>query len=462
MVPAYILIVDDDNERLDRLRSVLQDAFREQDAVFTLGSTEWLSGSQDLIRRNPVQVILAGSWKGWEQSEIRKAIAGSYPDIPVCFIDEDAGAGRAGDEALEPLETNPINDRIHRIIRGTESTGDQPVPREQIRGVSSWMFRGLSGDSPAIQNVRNDITLVAASDSTVLITGAPGTGKEIAARNLHFQSPRRLAPFVPVRCAAMPPGRLDSELFGLDNGAGEANVHRSVFERADGGTLFLHEIGAMPASTQLKLLQVLRERTFAQAGDGGPPQVNVRLVATTHHDLGQLVAEGRFREDLRQCLSVFPIRIPRLQEREEDLPVLASEVQRRMQRTSAGQMTFSRDALEVLKQYSWPENIRELSGLVERLANLYPGREVDVDELPQEYGPRAIAGHASPAAATAAEPRIPDSHPQGLDLERYLADMERTLVRQALEDSGGVAEKAAERLNLHPDTLAERMRKHGI
>jgi sigma-54 specific flagellar transcriptional regulator A len=320
-------------------------------------------------------------------------------------------------------------------------------------GRPDWLFRGLSGVSRAIQNVANDVTLVAASDSTVLITGADGTGKEIAARNIHFQSPRRLEPFVPVRCRAVPPARLEVELFGDTAGEGGESARPGRFEEADGGTLFLDEIAAMDMAMQLRLLRVLQERTLDLGRGAGPRHVNVRIVATTRHDLDDLVAEGAFREDLYRCLSVFPIRMPELKERIDDLPVLIDEVQRRLQQGGTARMTFTASALEALKQHAWPGNLREVSDLVEWLWKRRAGREVDIDDLPSEY--RFAAGGHDPSAVAAA----PDSHPDGVDLERYLADVERRMIQQALTDAGGEVSKAAERLKLKRDALVGKMRK---
>lgn len=456
VVPTYLLIVDDDGERVNVLRDRLRKAFREHDEVFTLGSAEWLSGGRDLARRGPVQAILAGRWDGWERSDILHALAGTYPDVPVCFIDGEPEMEAAGFETpAGRLAGNPVSERLRRILGEDGEAGAMPghAAEDDDPGGPDWLFRGMSGASLAIQNVVNDVTLVAASDSTVLITGADGTGKEIAARNIHFQSPRRLAPFVPVRCRAVPPDRLEVELFGNQGEAG-APPTRGRFEKADGGTLFLDEIAAMDVSMQLRLLRVLQDRTLELGGDGVMRHVNVRIVATTCHDLDELVADGAFREDLYDCLSVFPIRMPGMKERIEDLPVLIDEVQRKLQHDGTARMTLTAPALEALKRYPWPGNLRELSDLVEQLQGRHPGSEVDIGDLPREYRPAARARQPAEAAA--------ESPPDVVDLERYLADVELRMIRRALADAGGVVPKAAERLKLKHEALLEKMRKYGI
>ncbi|MDZ7842139.1 MAG: sigma-54 dependent transcriptional regulator [Gammaproteobacteria bacterium] len=465
VIPAYVLVIDDDSDRLKALRDRLQGVFREHDQVLALDSGEWLDTNRELMQRVPVQTVLVGRWSGWEQAGIRQSLVDSYPDIPFYFIDGDGEPGRDGAPAMDFAAMNPINSRIRRILRDIDAPGADndgaPAgsPPDNDRPV--WLFRGLSGTSAAIQSVRNDITLVAASDSTVLITGAAGTGKEIAARNIHFQSPRRLKPFVPVDCGAGSSDQLERDLFGHDdNGADPGG--RGRFELADGGTLFLGDIGAMSLAMQFKLLRVLRERTFERVEGGMPRVVNVRIVAATHHDLAQLVVEGRFREDLLNCLSGFPVQMPSLKDRIEDLPVLVAEVQRKLRTHGADGTTFSDAALDVLRRYSWPGNLRELSETVERLCVGRTGSQVDAGDLPPEILSEAGSGRPPEPAHPDLQPAAAHSHPDGLDLERYLADMERSLIRQALEESDGVTAKVAERLNLGHEALAQKMRKHGF
>jgi len=464
VVPACVLIVDDDTERTDALRTRLEKAFREHDEVLALRSMEWLDNNYSLSERNPLLAVVVGQWKGWEQSRIRDKLVESYPDVPFYFIDEENRKDGPRDPDL--LQTNPINDRIRKIVRSiADPDADAGKPAEQPRvHKTSWLFRGLSGDSDAVQSVKNDISLVAASDSTVLITGATGTGKEIVARNIHFQSPRRLKPFVPVNCGAIPPDLLESELFGHEKGAftGAISDRKGRFELADGGTLFLDEIGDMPMPMQVKLLRVLQERTFERVGSGKARQVNVRIIAATHRDLNKLVEEGKFREDLYFRLSVFPIHVPDLKDRIEDLPLLAEEIRRKLGQTGDSGTTLSPGAIAALQQYDWPGNIRELSNLVERLTILYPDREVDVGDLPAAYREHAAVAEPQAGVDRSSVPEALRFHPDGLDLKRYLADMERAMIQRALEEADGVVARAAELLKLRRTTLVEKMRKYEL
>lgn len=472
VVPACILIVDDDAARIDKLRQRMQKAFREHDEVLAMRSMEWLDKNSELSDGNPLLAVVVGQWKGWEQTRIRDKLVESYPDVPFYFIEQDAE-----EEAEEPretdwLQTNPIDERIRRIVRdigGGGKAGEPGKAKPDADGrksskPSSWLFRGLSGESPSIQSVKNDISLVAASDSTVLITGSTGTGKEIVARNIHFQSPRRLKPFVPVNCGAIPPDLLESELFGHEKGAftGAISDRKGRFELADGGTLFLDEIGDMPLPMQVKLLRVLQERTFERVGSGKARQVNVRIIAATHRNLDSLVAEGKFREDLYYRLSVFPIHVPDLKERIDDLPLLVEEIRRKLQQTGQGAgMSLTPGAVKALQRYDWPGNIRELSNLVERLSILYPENEVDVRDLPPEY--RQSVGNGAPgpeSVPVSSNTRVFGNG--GLDLKNHLAEVEQSLIQRALDEADGVVSKAAELLNLRRTTLVEKMRKYNL
>ncbi len=466
VVPACILIVDDDTERTGVLRERLAKAFREHDDVLALRSMEWLNDNYTLMERNPLLAVVVGQWKGWEQSSIRDKLIESYPDVPFYFIEE-AGETGAGDDPVL-LETNPIDDRIRRIVRSLGDNGErrpaEPPGGRKTGQKPNWLFRGLSGASPAIQSVKNDIGLVAASDSTVLVTGATGTGKEIVARNIHFQSPRRLKPFVPVNCGAIPPDLLESELFGHEKGAftGAVGDRKGRFELADGGTLFLDEIGDMPLPMQVKLLRVLQERTFERVGSGKARQVNIRIIAATHRDLDKLVADGRFREDLYFRLSVFPIHVPDLKDRIEDLPLLIEEIRRKLKQTGSAGVSLTTRAIRALEGYAWPGNIRELSNLIERMSILHPDGEVDVGDLPPQYREHIEIEEGPAGHDTGIVPEPPRFHADGLDLKRYLADMERSLIQSSLDEAGGVVAKAAALLKLRRTTLVEKMRKYEL
>jgi transcriptional regulator with GAF, ATPase, and Fis domain len=293
---------------------------------------------------------------------------------------------------------------------------------------------------------------VAPTTAAVLITGETGTGKEIAARAIHAWSRRASKPFLKLNCSALPEHLVESELFGHVKGAfsGAERDRPGRFLAADGGTLLLDEIGDLPLSAQAKLLRVLQEGAFESVGSDRTVQVDVRIIAATHVDLPRAVAEGRFRADLYHRLAVFPIHLPPLRQRPEDLPQLAQSLLARIAaRHRGGPWSLSAAALRQLVGYSWPGNVRELEHALERAAILAPGGHIEPQHLAFPGGASALPAVAAPAAAAAAP----------------LAAVERQAILAALDASGGRVYGpigAAARLGLKPSTLQHRMRKHGI
>ena len=360
-----------------------------------------------------------------------------------------------------------------------------------------------SGTSSVIQRTGALIRQVAQHDSTVLVLGESGTGKEVAARAIHDLSPRRSRPFVALNCGAVPAELLESELFGHEKGAftGAISTRKGRFEIAEGGTLFLDEIGDMSPSMQVKLLRVLQERVFERVGNHVPMRCNVRIIAATHRNLEESIGRGAFREDLYHRLNVFPIEMPALRSRIQDLPQLVQEFVAHNQAEGRPRVELSAQALEALAQCAWTGNVRELSNLIERLSILCGTRTVEIADLPPRYRPAQECGAPeAPVATPSAEPpsdataaaltepqvlellqaepvvidlkavpalaantaslaELPDA---GLDLRTHLAAIERALIEQALERTQGTVAHAARLLNLRRTTLVERLRKLGI
>ncbi len=335
------------------------------------------------------------------------------------------------------------------------------------------LFRSLTGESPAIQRTRKLIEQVADTEVTVLILGESGTGKEVVARNLHYRSSRRNKPFVPVNCGAIPGELLESELFGHEKGAftGALSARQGRFEMAEGGTLFLDEIGDMPLAMQVKLLRVLQERSFERVGSNRTIHCDVRVIAATHRQLEEEIEAGRFREDLYYRLNVFPIDVPALRERGEDIPALVADLISRIENEKRGSVRLTAAALEVLKHYDWPGNVRELANLIERLAVLYPYGVVDAADLPEKILHRladlnvspSLPESISPAMTAVTLPHQGSGLPEeGLDLKEHLSSLEKALIRQALDESKGVVAHAAKRLKIRRTTLVEKLRKYGL
>src|SRR5271166_1362385 len=251
-----------------------------------------------------------------------------------------------------------------------------------------------SGTSRAMRDVHRLIEQVAPFDSNVLILGESGTGKEMAARHIHELSGRAEQPFVPVNCGAIPADLLESELFGHEKGAftGALSTRLGRFEFAEGGTLFLDEIGDMSLQMQVKLLRVLQERSFERVGSNRTIRCNVRIIAATHRDLDSAISAGRFREDLFYRLNVFPVQVPPLRDRLEDLPVLIEHLVHRQGQGAGRHIRLDKEAMNCLARNRWPGNVRELANLLERLAILYPERIVTAADLPERYGSAGAGG----------------------------------------------------------------------
>jgi two-component system, NtrC family, response regulator PilR len=314
------------------------------------------------------------------------------------------------------------------------------------------------GSSPVIEKLKNTIRTVAPTASTVLIYGESGTGKELVARAVHSCSTRASEPFVSINCGAFPETLLESELFGYVKGAftGASQNKRGLFEVASGGTIFLDEIGEMSLSMQVKLLRVLQERTIRPVGGTQEVPVDVRVIAATNRDLREMIANGTFREDLYYRVSVIPIQVPALRERREDVELLANHFLKKY--STAAQksiLRISRESLDALKAFDWPGNVRQLENTIERAVAMETGNELKVDL--EADRPRARA-----AAASSNGHSSPDVPSDGIDFEKYVAGVERSLIESALQQSGGVQIRAAELLKVSYRSFRHLLKKYDI
>jgi len=315
------------------------------------------------------------------------------------------------------------------------------------KGVDAAGEAGIIGRSPAIHAVLDVLFLAAPTDATVLIEGETGTGKELVAKALHRLSRRARGPFVAVNCAALPETLVESELFGHAKGAftGADKPRAGRFREADGGTLFLDEIGEMPLALQAKLLRVIQEGEVHPLGVDKPQSVDVRLVAATNRNLGELATAGKFRSDLYYRLNVVPLELPPLRGRREDLAALAGHFLRGTDRK------FSAEAMASLERYPWPGNVREMENVIARLKVLKPEGDFQLADLPQAIrGAQPLPAIPQNAASLAAT---------GVDLYAALEELEDRLIREALERSGGNKNQAAQSLGLNRTTLVEKLRK---
>ena len=470
MVLPNILLIDDNVIRAQQVETVL--TFLEYRFTWVSGS-EWQALLQE---SDDFDVVFLGA-AAEKQATLLRAVTEKTADLPVfLLVDKDA---QPVSSAIQQMVTRLLEwPTVYSVL--TEEIGN--LQQRQDRSRKNTSNKGLAGRSKAIQQTRELIDQVAKSEATVLILGESGTGKEVVAQALHRASLRKDKPFVPVNCGAIPGELLESELFGHEKGAftGALTSRQGRFELAEGGTLFLDEIGDMPMPMQVKLLRVLQERTFERVGSNKTIQCDVRIIAATHRKLEQEISEKRFREDLFYRLNVFPIEVPALRERAEDIPYLINDLIQRMQTANRGSVRLTREAIAVLMQHHWPGNVRELSNLIERLAIIFPDGLVDVGDLPEKFqaydvpagvkldwlepdivqSVEALEGHVksekSVSQASGKSIQLPE---QGIDLKEYLTDLENELIRQALEECNGVVAHAAKLLNMRRTTLVEKLRK---
>jgi transcriptional regulator with PAS, ATPase and Fis domain len=320
-------------------------------------------------------------------------------------------------------------------------------------------FQGVVGKSRSMQQVFRLIERVADSDSTILINGETGTGKGLVAKAIHCSSYRKDKPFVAINCGAIPENLLESELFGHVKGAftGATSAKVGKFEVANGGTIFLDEIGDMSPDLQVKVLKVLEEREFEPVGGCKSIKVDVRIIAATHRDLEEEVQKGNFREDLFYRLYVIPIQLPALQDRPVDIPLLTQYFLNKLNTDKNTQVNgIAPAAMEILMQHTWPGNVRELANMMERLVVLKAEGEIQVNDLPAKFRPEGEQELASVAVAT------PEIDGDGICLNTAVSEFEKNLIYQSLEKTDWVKNKAAKLLHVKRTTLVEKIKRYDL
>lgn len=394
-----------------------------------------------------------------------------FPETPIVLLDDT----KTADELPYELKRYLIG-RLHKpysyaqiltLLHNCQISQENKTLLQDEEQIKQKQSKGLVGVSPAIAKVRQLIAQVAMTDANVLILGQSGTGKEVAARSIHSQSNRSDKAFVPINCGAIPGELLESELFGHEKGSftGAITSRQGRFELAQGGTIFLDEIGDMPLPMQVKLLRVLQERCFERVGSNKSIDVDVRIIAATHRNLEDEIENGNFREDLFYRLNVFPIEMPSLCDRKNDIPLLINELIARVEDDGKSSIKLMPSATDVLCDYPWPGNVRELSNLVERLAILFPNGIIEDKDLPRKFRAQDITENAEEDTE---EPVVSmmQHHVQlsdkGIDLKEHLIQTEQKLIIQALDESGWVVARAAKYLNMRRTTLVEKMRKYQI
>jgi sigma-54 specific flagellar transcriptional regulator A len=485
---AKVIVIEPTESEASSLQALLR--FLDLDPIHVSDLAQ-LRRSPTTFSQECLAVIVAEHTVAAHGEELIAALRAMRQPLPVIYLSAEGLpkiAEASGDLAWFHLETPVKQRRLSAVL-----TQAQNVRSGHPTQPGAHRFRP-SGASRPMRAIHRLIEQVAPFDTNVLILGESGTGKEMVARHIHELSGRAGHPFVPVNCGAIPADLLESELFGHEKGAftGALSTRLGRFEFAEGGTLFLDEIGDMSLQMQVKLLRVLQERSFERVGSNKTIRCNVRIIAATHRDLDAAIIGGRFREDLYYRLNVFPLQMPPLRERLDDLPVLIDHLVQR-QSTSAGKsIRFDPSAMACLSRNRWPGNVRELSNLLERLAILFPGQTITDSDLPDRYrGAPAVGWLGSevridarpepvqePVAArmAAAEEPAPvvyemtaiagstlDALPRGgLDLKDHLSAIEIGLIRQALTEADGTIAGAARLLRMRRTTLVEKLRKYRL
>ncbi|SMC24892.1 two component, sigma54 specific, transcriptional regulator, Fis family [Desulfacinum hydrothermale DSM 13146] len=451
---SRILVVDDERSMREFLEIMLQkDGYEVHCAGNGVEAVELLKErSFDLvitdIRMKPVD--------GLEVLKQTKSLSPATVVIIISAYASTETAVAAMKEGAYDYLPKPFKiDEMRHVIRSALMSRGQDAPPRPRQG--PLYFGCLIGESPAMKRVYELIQKVSATNSNVLITGESGTGKELVAKAIHGQSDRAKKPFIPVNCAGVPESLIESELFGYRRGAftGAGADRKGLVEAAEGGTLFLDEIGELSPTLQVKLLRVVQEKTIRMVGDTTDIPVDVRIIAATNRDLEQMVIDGRFREDLYYRMNVIQIRLPPLRERREDIPLLADYFLAKFCREFGKDIRkVSSYAMDILKRYDFPGNVRELENIIERGVALESSSII----LPESL---TLAAHKR-AQQDRAEPHGPVLPPEGLDLDAYLADVEKELLVQALERSGGVKQKAAQLLGLSFRSFRYRLAKYSL
>jgi DNA-binding NtrC family response regulator len=409
---------------------------------------------------------------GIDGSAVIEAAVARYPHI-IAIVVTGFGTVKDAVEAIKrgardfvskPFQIDELLHVLDSAIEQRQLKSENAYLRSQLE--ERYRFEGIVGKSRPMERLFQLLETVAPTNSTILITGETGTGKEVVARAIHHNSSRRVHRFVALNCSAIPETLLEAELFGHVRGAftGAVGNRQGRLEQAHKGTLFLDEVGTMSVGLQMKLLRVLQEREFERVGDSHTIKVDVRVIAATNSDLAKLVAEGQFREDLFYRLNVIPVQLPALRERKEDIPLLvhhflakfeaerdaAAVVNAKVTVDRLPRVSVSQEGMRLLMAYHWPGNVRQLENAIERAVAFTAGRsQIDVDDLPAEVQ------QAKETAATSMV-TLPED---GMDLDAFVAGIERELIERSLERTGGNKGQAARLLNLKRTTLVEKLKR---
>jgi Response regulator containing CheY-like receiver, AAA-type ATPase, and DNA-binding domains len=454
-----VLVVDDEVKLLEVLSMALENMGH---TVLTAESAE---AALEILKTTEAHLVLSDlRLPGLSGRALLEKMKSIKPGIPVVIMTAYASLRDAVeiikegafDYTVKPFDLSDLEATVTSALRFYALGAENRHLRSELQqGFYTGQF---IGESPAFVALLKNIRTVSDSDANVLITGESGTGKELAAKAIHYNSPRASSPLVIINCAAIPETLLESELFGHVKGAftGAVTSQAGRFVQADTGTIFFDEIGEMPLPLQAKILRCIQEKVVEPVGAGRPRKVDVRIIAATNNNLPAAIAAGTFRQDLYYRLNVYPIILPPLRERSEDVPLLVRLFAGRL---GAGKgrapVSFTPEAMRAMQNHYWPGNIRELENCVERLSIIGTGKAIGLEEL-ADCGIQALAGNGKEGSAETCAACFP------MDLDRHLEDVERNLIIQALEQTNGVQVKAAELLHISERSMWHRIKKQGI
>ncbi|MEW6366544.1 MAG: sigma-54 dependent transcriptional regulator [Acidobacteriota bacterium] len=454
-----ILLVEDD----DSMRRVIE--FHLSEAGYDVSGVSGFATAQDALPASEFSLLITdlqlGDGSGLELLRIAGATVPAIIITAFATVESAVDAMKMGasDYLIKPFGKEQLLISVQKALRYSALLAENRRLRLLLE--SDFDNAGMLGTSAVMRDLFRDALQAAASDSTILITGESGTGKELLARAIHLNSPRRDAPFIPVSCAAVPENLVEAEFFGFKKGAftGAVMDKRGKFEEADGGTVFLDEIGDIPPSLQVKLLRLLQEREIQKIGEAKPRKVDVRILAATNRDLAKLVAENVFREDLFYRLAVIPLCVQPLRYRRDDIPALVDHFLRRScERLGRPLIAIEPDAMRLLEAYRWPGNVRELENNMERLVVMNRTGRVAAEDLAEQIREPAAAA-PRPVSPGAPRGALPFALPaEGLPFE----ELERSVLLAALEKHDWNQSQAARYLGLTRNTLLYRMQKFGL
>ncbi|WP_321371992.1 sigma-54 dependent transcriptional regulator [uncultured Desulfuromusa sp.] len=453
---ANILLVDDEVDSCQALSRLLSQTGYNVEIC--------PSGEQalELLKKQPFDLIISDLFlPGISGIDIIKQTKDDSPEIGIILITGKASAETAVEAMKEgaldyitkPFNFERLKIQVTKALEKNRLVLENKYLRQQLHG--RYHFDNIIGTSQAMQQVFSRMGKVAGTDSTILILGASGTGKELVARAIHYNSPRKNKPFLAINCGAIPAELLESELFGHVKGSftNAFTDKPGKFEVANGGTIFLDEIGNMPQQLQVKLLRVLQEHEFEAVGSTRKTHLNIRLISATNIDLEEHVKAGQFREDLYYRLNVIPIHLPPLKERRGDIPQLARFFADKIcKEMNLPQIRIETEAIQALETYDWPGNVREMENIIERTIALTESLVIRCEDLPSNI--------CKTLPSTAIGP--PQITSRGVDMNQVIADIEREMIQQAMVLGKGVKARAAHLLKINRTTLVEKIKRLGI